>query len=121
MAPSGINSDVQPILAAWAACARGEFRIVDLRFPGRYAYAAEMAKMGVEYSIHGDMLRIAGRGGKLVGAEVRAIDLRAGAALALCGMVAEGETTITDAWQILRGYSNFREKLRALGARIDAA
>jgi UDP-N-acetylglucosamine 1-carboxyvinyltransferase len=114
----GINSDVQPILAAWAACANGESRIIDLRFPGRYAYAEELTKMGVRSRVDGDMLRIFGQGGRLHGAEVKALDLRAGAALALCGMVAEGETMIRDAWQILRGYSGFERKLTELG--IDA-
>ena len=115
----GINSDVQPILAAWAVKARGESRITDLRFPGRYGYAEEMAKMGAEFEVVGDMLRIKGTGGKLIGAEVRALDLRAGAALALCGLIAEGETQVLDAWQIARGYVNFADKLRALGADVD--
>lgn len=112
----GINSDVQPILAAWAAKARGESKIIDLRFPGRYGYAEEMAKMGLNFDIEGDLLRIHGTDGKLRAAEVRALDLRAGAALALCGLFAEGETVITDAWQIERGYVNFVEKLQLLGA-----
>lgn len=115
----GINSDVQPILAAWAAKARGESRIIDLRFPGRYAYAQEMAKMGLQNQIAGDMLKIQGAGGHLNGATVRALDLRAGAALALCGLIAEGETVITDAWQINRGYVNFSEKLQSLGATVQ--
>ena len=114
----GINSDVQPILAAWAAKARGESRIIDLRFPGRYGYAEEMAKMGLGYAVEGDMLKIDGHGGKLHGAEVRALDLRAGAALALCGLIAEGETIIHDAWQIGRGYVNFAVKLKSLGANV---
>jgi UDP-N-acetylglucosamine 1-carboxyvinyltransferase len=114
----GINSDVQPILAVWAAKARGESRITDLRFPGRYGYAAEMARMGLQYEIAGDMLKIQGAGGKLKGATVRALDLRAGAALALCGLIAEGETVITDAWQISRGYVGFAEKLQSLGASV---
>lgn len=114
----GINSDVQPILAAWAAKSRGESRIIDLRFPGRYGYAEEMAKMGVNYEISGDLLRIHGKGGGLQGAEVRALDLRAGAALTLCGLMAEGETTVTDAWQIARGYVDFPGKLRSLGAKV---
>lgn len=113
----GINSDVQPILAAWAARARGESRIIDLRFPGRYGYAEEMARMGMEHEIRGDMLVIHGKDGGLRGAEVRALDLRAGAALTLCGLAAEGETVITDAWQISRGYVDFADKLNALGAR----
>ena len=114
----GINSDVQPILAAWAAKACGESRIVDLRFPGRYGYAEEMAKMGVSSAVDGDMLRIHGNGGVLHGAEVRALDLRAGAALAICGLIAEGETVVNDAWQISRGYVNFAEKLNSIGAKI---
>ncbi|WP_324012302.1 UDP-N-acetylglucosamine 1-carboxyvinyltransferase [Microbacterium sp. JZ37] len=115
----GINSDVQPILAAWAAKARGESRIVDLRFRGRYDYAGELSKMGVESVVDGDMLRISGSGGQLQGAEVRALDLRAGASFALCGLMAEGETTVTDAWQIARGYVGFAEKLRSLGAHAQ--
>ncbi len=115
----GINSDVQPIFAAYAACARGESCIVDLRFPGRYGYTEEFAKMGVSSSIDGNVLRINGVGGGLKGATVHAEDLRAGVALALCGLVADGETVITDAWQILRGYNNFEEKMKALGGIIS--
>lgn len=115
----GINSDVQPILAAWASASMGESRIVDLRFPGRYAYAQEMAKMGLRHEVRGDMLVIHGQRGGLQGAEVRALDLRAGAALALCGLTAGGETVITDAWQIERGYVDFASKLRELGAKAE--
>ncbi|MFC4260093.1 UDP-N-acetylglucosamine 1-carboxyvinyltransferase [Marinobacter lacisalsi] len=116
----GINSDVQPLLAAWGARASGESRITDLRFPGRYGYAQEMARMGLRYEIAGDMLVIHGAGGRLSGAEVRALDLRAGAALTLCGLIADGETVITDAWQIFRGYDRFLEKLRGLGADVQS-
>lgn len=117
----GINSDVQPILAAWAAKARGESRIIDLRFPGRYAYAQEMAKMGLQLEVDGDTLKIQGAGGRFQGSTVRALDLRAGAALALCGLIADGETVITDARQIGRGYVNFGEKLQNLGAAVEWA
>ncbi|ARB45400.1 UDP-N-acetylglucosamine 1-carboxyvinyltransferase [Alloalcanivorax xenomutans] len=115
----GINSDVQPILAAWAAKSRGESRIVDLRFPGRYGYAEQMAKMGLQYEIKGDMLIVHGKGGGLKGSEVKALDLRAGAALALCALTAESETVITDAWQISRGYVDFDKKLRELGVKAE--
>lgn len=114
----GINSDVQPILAAWAAQAKGESKIIDLRFPGRYGYAEEMKKMGVDFEITGDILKIHGNGGGLVGAEVKALDLRAGIALTLCGLAAEGETIITDAWQIGRGYVDLIQKLKSLGANV---
>jgi len=115
----GINSDVQPILAAYAAQARGESRIIDLRFPGRYAYASEMAKMGMKHEIDGNLLKIFGNGGGLVGANVRALDLRAGVALVLCGLIAEGETILKDAWQVERGYNNFVSKLQSLGGTIE--
>lgn len=109
----GINSDMQPLFAVYGACSLGESKIVDLRFPGRYGYIEELAKMGVEYSINGDLLKI--HGGKfLQGAPVKAIDLRAGMALLLAGLVAEGETIIEDAWQIERGYENLSVKLKQL-------
>ena len=74
--------------------------------------------MGLQHEVDGDMLKIQGAGGRLKGAEVRALDLRAGAALALCGLIAAGETVITHAWQIDRGYVGFAEKLESLGAAV---
>ncbi len=112
----GVNSDMQPLLAVYGACARGESRFIDLRFPGRYGYAGELAKMGLAFRTDGNVLRIYG-GKPLHGTAVQALDLRAGAALALAGLVAHGPTHIHDAWQIARGYSHFTEKFNALGAR----
>lgn len=106
----GINSDMQPLFAIYGACSQGESRIVDLRFPGRYAYAEELAKMGMKYSIDGDLIKIHG-GSTFNGAIVKATDLRAGMALLLAGLVAEGETVIENAWQIERGYENLNNKL----------
>ncbi|KRU22869.1 UDP-N-acetylglucosamine 1-carboxyvinyltransferase [Psychrobacter piscatorii] len=109
----GINSDMQPLFAVYGACSEGDSKIVDLRFPGRYGYVEELAKMGVKYKIEGDLLKISG-GNKLNGAKVKAVDLRAGMALLLAGLIAEGETVIEDAWQIYRGYENLDEKLKVL-------
>lgn len=109
----GINSDMQPLFAVYGACSQGESKIVDLRFPGRYGYAEELAKMGMDYSVDGDLLKIHG-GKPLHGATVKALDLRAGMALILAGLVADGETIIEDAWQIERGYENLQEKLKQL-------
>ena len=113
----GINSDMQPLFAVYGSCSQGESKIVDLRFPGRYGYVEEMAKMGLKYSIEGDMLKISG-GYPLKGTTVKAIDLRAGISLLLAGLVADGETTIEDAWQIERGYENLQSKLRDLNVKI---
>lgn len=113
----GINSDMQPLFAVYAACARGTSKIVDLRFPGRYGYAEEMAKMGVTTQSNGDLLTIQG-GNPMHGAEVIALDLRAGIALSLAGLTASGTTRVRDAWQVERGYNRFIEKLRSLGGSI---
>lgn len=114
----GINSDMQPLFAAFGSCAAGETRIMDLRFPGRYAYAEQFGKLGVDCEVRDNLLIV--RGGRpLHGAEVVASDLRAGVALSLLGLVAEGETTVRDAWQVERGYSSFVQRLRALGADIE--
>lgn len=110
----GINSDMQPLFAVFGATSKGESRIIDLRFPGRYGYAKELAKMGMDYKIEGDLLKIQG-GKPLSGAKVKALDLRAGIALLLAGMTAEGETEIENAWQIGRGYENLKDKLKRLG------
>jgi UDP-N-acetylglucosamine 1-carboxyvinyltransferase len=114
----GINSDMQPLFAVYGACAKGESRIVDLRFPGRYGYSKELRKMGVVCQQRDNLLRIQG-GHKLNGAAVRALDLRAGVALCLAALTAEGETIISDAWQVERGYDNFVGKLQVLGGTIE--
>ncbi|ERM80695.1 UDP-N-acetylglucosamine 1-carboxyvinyltransferase [Rhodonellum psychrophilum GCM71 = DSM 17998] len=113
----GINSDMQPLFAVFGAMSNGESKIVDLRFPGRYGYADELAKMGMKFHVEGDMLVIDG-GTPLIGAEVEALDLRAGIALLLAGMTAEGETIISNSWQIQRGYENLNRKLKDLGVII---
>lgn len=113
----GINSDMQPLFAVYGAMSKGESKVVDLRFPGRYGYAEELAKMGMSYSVVGDMLVING-GVPLKGSEVNALDLRAGIALLLAGLTADGETIIQNSWQIRRGYEKLEEKMLALGITI---
>src|SRR5690625_4527178 len=105
----GINSDMQPLFAVFGVASRGESRITDLRFPGRYAYMDQLAKMGAVHEVNANLLRITG-GSALMGAHVRAVDLRAGIALVLAGMTADGTTLIDDAWQIERGYNDFVNK-----------
>ena len=114
----GINSDMQPLFAVLGAVAKGESRIVDLRFPGRYAYAEELAKMGVKSQTKDNLLVVDG-GYPLHGSKVTALDLRAGAALMTAGFAADTPTTIDNAWQIARGYDQLDKKLSSLGARVS--
>ena len=114
----GINSDMQPLFAVWGALSQGLSTINDLRFVGRYGYAEEFAKMGVKSSIDNNRLLI--YGGKPIcgGKEVTALDLRAGAALLLLGLVADGPTKINDFWMIERGYDDLVPTLTKLGVTI---
>lgn len=114
----GINSDMQPLFAIYGACSQGTSKIIDLRFPGRYAYAEEFAKLGVQYKVDGDLLVIEGNEKPLIGNHVRATDLRAGISLLLAGLTADGETTIENAWQINRGYEDLHFKLNTLGVNL---
>ena len=114
----GINSDMQPILAVYGSMANGETKIIDLRFPGRYQYAEELEKMGLKYRVKDNLLIIDG-GHSFKGADVSALDLRAGAALALTALVADGTTRIHNAEQIERGYNNFVSKFKLLGGNIE--
>lgn len=114
----GINSDMQPILAVYGAMGDGTTKIFDLRFPGRYGYAEQLGKLGLEYAIEDNLLIIEG-GNSFSGGTVEAVDLRAGAALALAACVSSGKTTIRNAEEIERGYNRFTEKFRNLGASID--
>lgn len=113
----GINSDMQPLFAVYGAMCQGESKIIDLRFPGRYSYVKELGKMGLNYEIVGDFLKVHG-GKQFHGSHVQALDLRAGIALVLAGLTATGETIIDDCWQIYRGYEFLDEKLERLGVKI---
>ena len=113
-----LNSDMQPLFAVYGLLAQGESKIVDLRFPGRYQYALELNEMGANTEVDGDMLKIHG-GNNLFGSTVKALDLRAGAALMLAGMVAEGETIIVSFEQVERGYEHIIEKMKMLSGNID--
>ena len=113
----GINSDMQPIMAVWASLAKGISTITDLRFVGRYGYANEMRKMGVVTEVQDNKLIIHG-GNNIVGSEVTAIDLRAGAALLLLSLIADSPTLIKDFWMIERGYDDIINVLKSIGVNL---
>ena len=87
-------------------------------FENRFKYADELTRMGANIKVEGNTAIIDGVQ-KLAGARVSAPDLRAGAALVIAGLAAEGITIVDDIVYIQRGYERFEEKLRSLGAEIE--
>ncbi len=114
----GINSDMQPLFAVWGALSKGTSTITDLRFVGRYGYADEFAKMGVKSNVDNNRLLIFGGNSIKGGETVTALDLRAGAALLLLSLVADGPTRIDDFWMIERGYDDLVAIITNLGAIV---
>lgn len=113
----GINSDLQPLFAALAVTIEGESIITDMRFTNRFQYVEEFKKLGIDIENYGNCAIIQG-GKEIVGTKVTATDLRCGAALVLLGSVAKGKTSIENAYQINRGYSNIDKKLNSVGCQI---
>lgn len=113
----GINSDMQPLLAALACTIEGESIITDTRFTERFQYVDEFKKFNIDIVNYENCAII--HGGKAIeGTDVFATDLRAGAALTFLGIWADGETRIDNYYQTLRGYVNISEKLQKLGVDI---
>ena len=113
----GINSDMQPLLAALACTIEGESIITDTRFTERFQYVDEFKKFGFDIVNYENCAVI--HGAKSVeGCNVYATDIRAGAALTFLGCWANGVTRIDNYYQTLRGYVGIVEKMRALGAEI---
>jgi UDP-N-acetylglucosamine 1-carboxyvinyltransferase len=114
----GFPTDMQAQFMAMLSIADGTSIIHETIFENRFMHANELARMGVDVKIESNGAVMLGNS-VLTGAKVKATDLRAGAALILAGLVAEGETEITDIYHIKRGYSNIIEKLQNTGANIS--
>ncbi len=114
----GFPTDMQPQIGVALATAHGTSLVTESIFENRFKYLAELVRMGANVKVEGNSAVIYGTD-KLTGARVSAPDLRAGAALVIAGLAAEGITVVDDIKYILRGYENFDEKLRLLGAQIE--
>lgn len=113
----GFPTDMQAQLLALATLATGTSVLVENVFENRYGHAGDLSRMGADVLIHGRTAVV--RGVKeLYGAQVTARDLRGGAALALAGLRASGETVVEQAQLIDRGYEGFEYALASLGAEI---
>ena len=97
---------------------RSESRVVETVFENRFMHVAELVRMGAVIDIIGKEAIIRGVSA-LQGAEVRATDLRAGAALVLAGLVAQGKTVLSELYHLDRGYYRLEEKIQALGGDIQ--
>ena len=114
----GYPTDMQPQIAVTLALATGTSIVTESIFENRFKYADELTRMGASVKVEGNTAIIDGVE-KLTGARVSAPDLRAGAALVIAGLAAEGITIVDDIVYIQRGYEDFEGKLRSLGAEIE--
>ena len=113
----GFPTDMQPQFAAALCLANGASVITEGIYDNRFKYLTELRKMGAQVQVDGRVALIEGVD-KLYGAPVAACDLRAGAAMVIAGLCAEGTTEVEDVHYIERGYENFVGKLRGIGADI---
>jgi UDP-N-acetylglucosamine 1-carboxyvinyltransferase len=111
----GFPTDMQPQIAVCMALAQGTSVITEGVWDNRFRYIGELKRMGASVQVDGKVAVIEGTE-KLRGCPVKACDLRAGAAMVIAGLAAEGTTTISDIKYVERGYENIVEKLQALGA-----
>jgi UDP-N-acetylglucosamine 1-carboxyvinyltransferase len=116
----GIATDYKPFFVGLLALAEGVGIVTENLFSGRFRYVDELVRMGADIRTEGHHAVVRGRP-RLSGAPVRAPDIRAGAALVAAALGADGETVVSDASHIARGYEDLPGKLRALGADVSVA
>jgi UDP-N-acetylglucosamine 1-carboxyvinyltransferase len=114
----GFPTDLQPQFLALLSQAAGTSMLTENVFDARFSFVEELIRLGAEVRTVGHHAIVHGSR-RLSGVTVRATDLRAGAGLVLAGLVAEGETVVTEASHIDRGYADFLGKLRGLGADVE--
>ena len=114
----GFPTDMQPQITVALALSQGTSIVTESIFENRFKYVDELIRMGANIKVEGNVAVINGMK-KYTGASISAPDLRAGAALVLAALAAEGYSTVDDIRYIERGYEDFHLKLQALGAQID--
>jgi len=114
----GIATDYKPLIVTMLSVADGVGIVTENLYPGRFRYVEELQRLGADIRTDGHHAVVRGRP-VLSGAPVRAPDIRAGAALVVAGLAAEGETVISGVHHIDRGYDDLVGRLAALGADID--
>ncbi len=115
----GFPTDMQPQMAITLGLSKGTSTITESIFENRFRYVDELRRMGANIKMVDGNVAIIYGVDKYTGAEIDAPDLRAGAALVIAGLAAEGYTTVSQIGYIQRGYERFDEKLRSLGGLIE--
>jgi UDP-N-acetylglucosamine 1-carboxyvinyltransferase len=105
------------MVIALNSIAEGHSLVTENVFESRFMFVNELSRLGAQVSVDGHHASITGVQ-ELSGAPVEAHDIRAGAGLILAALVAEGETTVDQAFHVDRGYPNFAEQLQSLGAQV---
>ena len=113
----GFPTDLMPMMIAFNTIAEGHSLVTENVFESRFMFVNELSRLGARINIDGHHASIVGVP-ELSGAPVEAHDIRAGAGLILAALVAEGETTVDQAYHVDRGYPNFAEQLQSLGAKV---
>lgn len=114
----GFPTDLQSVFVSALTIAKGTSIVIENIFENRYKFVPELIRMGAKITVEGRSAIIKGTK-KLYGTNVKATDLRGGAALVIAGLAAKGKTTLEDIEYILRGYENLDRKLINLGANIE--
>jgi len=114
----GFPTDMQPQIAVVLGISEGTSTVTESIFENRFKYVGELARMGANFKVESNIAIIGGVD-NYTGARVNAPDLRAGAALVIAGLAAEGITVVDDIYYIERGYEEFEKKLASLGAVIE--
>ncbi len=114
----GFPTDMQPQMSVVLCLAEGASMVTESIFENRFKYVDELARMGAEIKVEGNVAIVNGIS-HFTGANISAPDLRAGAALVIAGLAAEGVTVVEDVQYVKRGYEAFVEKLQGLGANIE--
>ena len=118
LAYPGFPTDMQPQMSVLLGIAQGTSTVTESIFENRFRYVDELTRMGANIKVESSIAIINGISGYM-GARVSAPDLRAGAALVIAGLSAEGVTVVDNIQYIERGYENFETKLSELGAQIE--
>lgn len=113
----GFPTDLQPFALTLCAVAEGSAVVTENLFESRFRFAHEITRLGADLTVDGQHVLVRGRP-RLSGAPVEASDIRAGAALIVAGLVADGVTEVSGAEHVDRGYAGFVDQLQALGADV---